>query len=85
MVEETFLVERPKSLSHQMEVPQKVLCGPGPTNMYPRVKDSLSLPLLGHLHKEFTKILDDIQVCYFPSEIHMERKIVESAEFFPPK
>ena len=57
-----LLVERPASLSSPMEVPQKTLCGPGPTNMYPRVQQSLSLPLLGHMHQEFTKIMDDIQV-----------------------
>lgn len=35
--------------------------GPGPANAYPRVLAAQSLPLLGHMHPPFFKIMDDIQ------------------------
>jgi aspartate aminotransferase-like enzyme len=35
--------------------------GPGPSNGYPRVLQAQALPLLGHLHPPFVKIMDEIQ------------------------
>ena len=35
--------------------------GPGPANAYPRVLAAQSLPLLGHMHPPFFKIMDEIQ------------------------
>ena len=35
--------------------------GPGPANAHPRVLAAQSLPLLGHLHPPFIKIMDEIQ------------------------
>lgn len=35
--------------------------GPGPSNAHPRVLVAQGLPLLGHLHPPFLKIMDEIQ------------------------
>ena len=35
--------------------------GPGPANAHPRVLAAQTLPLLGHLHPPFVKIMDEIQ------------------------
>lgn len=37
----------------------RLLMGPGPSNLYPEVRAALSLPLLGHLDPEFLAILDE--------------------------
>lgn len=44
-----------------IEVPSRLLMGPGPANAAPRVLAAQSLPLLGHLHPPFLKIMDEIQ------------------------
>lgn len=43
------------------QVPSRILMGPGPANAYPRVLAAQSLPLLGHMHPPFFKIMDEIQ------------------------
>ncbi|GFR47564.1 hypothetical protein Agub_g9289 [Astrephomene gubernaculifera] len=43
-----------------MEVPSRLLMGPGPANAHPRVLAAQALPLLGHMHPPFFKIMDDI-------------------------
>ena len=42
------------------QVPQRILMGPGPANAHPRILAAQSLPLLGHMHPPFLKIMDDI-------------------------
>jgi len=37
----------------------RVLMGPGPSNLYPEVIGALSRPLLGHLDPEFLSVLDE--------------------------
>lgn len=44
-----------------MDVPSRLLMGPGPANAHPRVLAAQSLPLLGHMHPPFLKIMDEIQ------------------------
>ena len=51
------MVERFKALSP----PSRLLLGPGPSMVHPRVFQALSTPLIGHLDPEFLKIMDDIQ------------------------
>jgi len=38
----------------------RVLLGPGPSNVHPRVLDALSKPLLGHMDPEFLEILNEV-------------------------
>ncbi|CAG7826089.1 unnamed protein product, partial [Allacma fusca] len=49
-------------LKTPINVPEKLLMGPGPSNCSPRVLESLSLPVLGHMHKEFFQVLDEIKI-----------------------
>ena len=46
----------PDSLLKPMVIPQKLLMGPGPSNASPRILSASALPMLGHLHPEFTKV-----------------------------
>merc|ERR1719153_633659 len=57
----TLDVPSPPSLSLPLNVPLKTLTGPGPSNVSDRVLQAQALPTLGHLHPEFTKIMDDIK------------------------
>lgn len=43
------------------QVPSRLLMGPGPANANPRVLAAMTLPLLGHMHPPFFKIMDEIQ------------------------
>jgi len=53
-------VPPPTSLQAPIAVPpEKFLMGPGPSNAHPRVLQAQALPLLGHLHPEFCKIMDE--------------------------
>merc|ERR1712002_835619 len=54
-------VATPPSLKQPLNVPQKTMTGPGPSNVSERVLQAQALPTLGHLHPEFTKIMDDIK------------------------
>ena len=41
--------------------PRRLLLGPGPSMVHPRVLRALSTPLLGHLDPAFLALMDDIQ------------------------
>ena len=41
--------------------PRRLLLGPGPSLVHPRVLRALSLPLLGHLDPVFLSVMNDIQ------------------------
>jgi len=43
-----------------INVPQRILMGPGPSNSHPRALAAQSLPMLGHMHPPFLKIMDEI-------------------------
>lgn len=42
-------------------LPRRLLLGPGPSNVSPRVLEALSQPLLGHLDPLFLELLDGVQ------------------------
>lgn len=44
-----------------IQVPPRLLMGPGPTNSHPRILAAQSLPLLGHMHPPFISIMDEIK------------------------
>lgn len=54
-------ISPPDSLKKSLMVPNKTLMGPGPSNCSVRVLEALSNPVLGHLHSECLKIMDDIK------------------------
>ena len=42
-------------------LPRRLLLGPGPSNVHPRVLAALSQPLVGHLDPAFLSVLDEVQ------------------------
>lgn len=46
----------------QLNPPQRILLGPGPSTVHPRVLQAMSLPLVGHLDPYFLEIMDRTQV-----------------------
>ena len=48
-------VSPPETLKNPIHVPEKLLMGPGPSNVSQRVLNAQALPTLGHLHAEFCK------------------------------
>ena len=42
-------------------LPRRLLLGPGPSNVHPRVLEALSQPLVGHLDPAFLALLDEVQ------------------------
>ena len=41
--------------------PQRMLLGPGPSNVHPRVLAALSQPLIGHLDPQFIELMNQVQ------------------------
>ena len=48
------------SYMNELQPPQKVLLGPGPSTVHPRVLQALSLPVMGHLDPTFFQVMDDV-------------------------
>lgn len=46
-------------MTSPLELPQRTLLGPGPSNVHPRVLKALSAPVIGHLDPEFFKIMEE--------------------------
>ena len=44
----------------QIDSPERILLGPGPSNLPPSVILALSAPLLGYFDPEYFKIMDDV-------------------------
>lgn len=49
-------VSPPASLKKPLDVPEKLMMGPGPSNYSQRVRDAMSKPVLGHLHPETLQV-----------------------------
>lgn len=45
-----------------LKLPQRLLMGPGPSNVNPIVLQAMNTPPLGHLDPDFLALMDDIQV-----------------------
>jgi len=41
--------------------PQRILMGPGPSDIHPRVLQALSRPTVGHLDPEFVRMMDELK------------------------
>lgn len=54
-------VEPPEIFKVPLNVFEKTMTGPGPSNYPERVRQAMSLPVLGQLHQETFKIMDDIK------------------------
>ncbi len=48
------------NISYQhLNPPIRILLGPGPSNVHPRVQQAMAAPMVGHLDPYFVKIMDD--------------------------
>jgi len=45
----------------ELQPPDRLLMGPGPSEVHPRVLQAMSTPLVGHLDPSFVDIMDDVQ------------------------
>ncbi|KAG7321565.1 hypothetical protein KOW79_014423 [Hemibagrus wyckioides] len=54
-------VPPPACMLRPLEVPFRYLFGPGPSNVSPRVLSAGGRPIIGHLHPEMYKIMNDIK------------------------
>ncbi|KAI6243006.1 Alanine--glyoxylate aminotransferase [Aphelenchoides fujianensis] len=54
-------VPAPLQLLEPPKIPEKRLFGPGPSNLRDEIKNALVQPMLGHLHPEFLKVMDDVR------------------------
>src|SRR5215470_481626 len=48
-----------KSAGHALAPPARLLLGPGPSTVSPRVLRAMSVPLIGHLDPVFLRIMDE--------------------------
>ncbi|KAM9664734.1 alanine--glyoxylate aminotransferase isoform 1-T1 [Trichechus inunguis] len=61
MASHQLLVPPPEALRKPLSVPNRLLLGPGPSNLTPRVMAAGGLQMIGHTHKEMFQIMDDIK------------------------
>lgn len=54
-------ISKPDVFNAPLKVIEKTMTGAGPSNYHDRIRKSMSLPVLGHLHTETLKIMDDIK------------------------
>lgn len=45
----------------QLDMPPRLLLGPGPSNAHPRVLQALGMPQVGHLDPAFIDLMDEVQ------------------------
>jgi alanine-glyoxylate transaminase/serine-glyoxylate transaminase/serine-pyruvate transaminase len=45
----------------ELNVPQRNLLGPGPSNVHPRVYRAMTTPVIGYLDPVFIQLIDDTQ------------------------
>jgi alanine-glyoxylate transaminase/serine-glyoxylate transaminase/serine-pyruvate transaminase len=46
---------------NELKLPNRILLGPGPSNVHPRVLHAMLAPMLGHLDPDFWPVLDQIR------------------------
>lgn len=56
MASHSLLVAPPAALSKPLFIPSRLLLGPGPSNLTPRVMAAGGLPVLGHMHQEVYQV-----------------------------
>ncbi|XP_020038656.1 alanine--glyoxylate aminotransferase [Castor canadensis] len=61
MASHQLLVHPPETLRKPLSVPNRLLLGPGPSNLAPRVQVAGGLQMIGHMHEEMLQIMDEIK------------------------
>ena len=49
------------SIPSELNTSSRILMGPGPSNVHPRVLKAMATPLVGHLDPEFLQVMDEIK------------------------
>lgn len=44
----------------ELQPPQRVLLGPGPSSVHPRVLQAMTTPIMGHLDPNYFQVMDDV-------------------------
>lgn len=57
----TQISEANRFLPHQLDVPPRLLLGPGPSNAHPRVLQALAMRQVGHLDPSFLEVMSEEQ------------------------
>lgn len=57
------LINTPRKANYleELNVSRRILMGPGPSDVHPRVLKAMATPLIGHLDPEFIQIMDEIK------------------------
>ena len=50
----------PPSYLDEFQPPSRLLMGPGPSSVHPRVLQAMTAPVLGHLDPQFFRVMDDV-------------------------
>lgn len=62
MTEHKFSInDKHRLQARQLNLPPRLLLGPGPSNAHPRILQAMSTPQVGHLDPEFLRLMDEIQ------------------------
>ncbi|KAM5327032.1 alanine--glyoxylate aminotransferase isoform 2-T2 [Glossophaga mutica] len=61
MASHPLLVAPPEVLLKPISVPRRLLLGPGPSNLAPRILAAGGLKMISHMHKEMYQIMDEIK------------------------
>ena len=48
-------------MAHELSMPRRILLGPGPSDVNPRVLRAMSTPLVGHLDPSFVALMEDVK------------------------
>src|SRR6266404_5989208 len=48
--------------ANDSHLPVRILLGPGPSNVHPRVLQAMATPLVGHLDPEFLRLMEETKV-----------------------
>ena len=49
-----------RSYLNELQPSPRILLGPGPSSVHPRVLQAMTLPVVGHLDPEFFQVMDDV-------------------------
>lgn len=44
----------------ELNIPPRILMGPGPSDVHPRVLQAMATPMIGHMDPEFMKVMDEV-------------------------
>ena len=75
-------------MPHELNVPRRILLGPGPSEVGPRVLRAMSTPLVGHLDPSFVALMEDVKELLrqtFEANLGMNLVMVDARERFLAK